>query len=137
MKRIFAIGCMAMAMIAATSSAFAQYASKADIPFNFHVGSTTLPAGNYTVWCEADSTIWFRNEDVHRTAIVLSVDGGDNSQPPIKLTFRVYGSQYFLAKTSGAYGENERHYAMSKAEKSLREERANLETEKQVLLALK
>lgn len=137
MRRIFAIGSIAIAMLAAASGAFAQNQAKATIPFNFHVGSATMPAGTYTVRCEPNSSIWFSNEDLHHTAVALAMTGGGITAQPVKLTFRVYGSQYFLAKTSGARGENERNYAMSKVEKRLREERASLETEQQILLARK
>lgn len=137
MRRIFAIGCMAMAMIAAASSAFAQYASKATIPFDFHVGSTVMPAGDYKIWCGSSDTIWFRNQDGRNSAVAMSANSGDPYSAPTKLTFNVYRNQYFLAKTTGEHGQNERVYGMTKPEKRVREDEASLKTEKQLFVALK
>src|ERR1700688_1750074 len=70
---------------------------KVSIPFNFIVGSRTMPAGQYTV------------ENVRPLLILKSADGGIlnvitdsiqslNAATVGKLVFHGYGNQYFLSE---------------------------------------
>ena len=70
---------------------------KVSVPFNFIVGSKTMPAGPYTV------------EDVRPLLILKSADGGIlnlitdsiqslNAPTAGKLVFHRYGNQYFLSE---------------------------------------
>ena len=135
MKRILAIGFMAVAMIAATSSTFAQNAMKATIPFNFHLGNTTMPAGTYRVVRQPGSDIVsFQNENASRSGLAMKTWTEQSNDPAAKLIFAAYGRHYFLRKTvtNGVAA----CYAPSKLEKSIRSERASLESEKETTILL-
>lgn len=137
MKRIIAIGFMAVAMIAATSSAFAQYASTADIPFNFRVGSTLMPAGTYTIRFDQSSAIWLYNPDRHVSAVTLATNASGSNAAPETLVFNRYGDQYFLSETYGRNRSNHRTFGESKLERNVRAEEASLKSETPVLVATK
>lgn len=74
----------------------------ANIPFEFKVGSKTLPAGKYTVAKinrASDRVILlFRSKDGSASAIVqmTSVSGG--SEERARLIFHRYGNQYFFSQ---------------------------------------
>ncbi len=75
---------------------------KADIPFEFVVNGSTLPAGAYSIqsFGAADGkTLLVGNSENHRTAIV-NVIGVESGKPAgaTKLMFRRYGNHYFLAQ---------------------------------------
>jgi hypothetical protein len=74
---------------------------RADVPFDFSVGSTALPAGTYDVSAisEASHTLLVRARDGSASTIVSSnsatrMNGADKA----KLVFHRYGSQYFLSE---------------------------------------
>jgi hypothetical protein len=138
MKRTIAITFLASTMIMALSSALAQSASKAAIPFNFRVGSNLMPAGSYEIEYPRPHVIWIHTQDGHSSVLALATASSGDTTPPEKLVFNHYGKQYFLRETRTARGESEMTFAPSKLEESLRaEEEASLKTEGQTLIALK
>jgi len=75
---------------------------QADIPFEFIVGNTTLPAGTYT-FTKPTSTpgvLLIRSLDGHESLVVMTRDVQEGLTPPdeTKLVFNRYGDQYFLAQ---------------------------------------
>jgi hypothetical protein len=73
---------------------------KADIPFEFHVGAKTLPAGSYDVRPQFQSNVLFiRNIDTKAGAVILT-NGVDAKEIPEtgKLVFNRYENAYFLSE---------------------------------------
>ena len=90
---------MSVFAVVTAAAVYAQnpQVEKASIPFNFILGSRTMPAGQYTV------------EDVRPLLILKSADGGIlnlitdsiqslNAPTAGKLVFHRYGNQYFLSE---------------------------------------
>lgn len=97
MNRILAIASLSIAMLAPSAGAFAQQL-KANIPFDFTVGNTTMPAGEYTISSPLRNFVALRSAD--RT--LMATVGGNQSYDEAKsnsggeLIFARYGNQYFL-----------------------------------------
>lgn len=97
MNRILAIASLSLATLAPSAGAFAQQL-KANIPFDFTVGNTTMPAGEYTIWSPVRNFVDLRNADHGSTATIV----GNQSHHEAKaksggeLVFARYGNQYFL-----------------------------------------
>jgi hypothetical protein len=97
-KQLFTL--LALGLLFATASAYAQTALKANVPFNFIVAGNTLPAGEYTI------------QSLDTNAGVLIIRGSDKSQKMVmanscasakpsdttKLVFHRYGDRYFLSQ---------------------------------------
>lgn len=105
---VFAMVTLLITLSPRTSSADAfGFGVRADIPFDFVVGTKTLPSGTYTVTPHGTSanTLIIRGQENGKSAFVLSItvaaeDTLDNSP---KLIFNRYGDQYFLSQVwSGA-----------------------------------
>lgn len=104
---------------------FATYAQaqvmRVHVPFNFHAGSTMLPAGDYQVRSVAGtSQVWLVAADAStgcalpiRSQIVPTKSGQG------KLVFRSYGSSYFLARVENPGLSNGADFHPSKAEKEM------------------
>ncbi len=99
MKRIIAIALFAIATLITARSANAQSpVLKVNVPFNFTVSGTFLPAGNYEVGFDSMHpnvlVIQNRVKNVRATAYVQrgSIDSGKEHT----LIFHRYGDQYFL-----------------------------------------
>jgi hypothetical protein len=75
----------------------AQDRETAEIPFDFHVGQSTLPAGTYSV-IKATQTgiLQLRNED-SRESILLGAQGRETAKDDPRLSFRCYSGHCFLA----------------------------------------
>ncbi len=76
----------------------------ATIPFDFIVGKTTLPAGQYTVSALSQRGLIVRSEDAKSAVIVLTMGvqaKSANSQP--RLEFNRYGNTHFLSKVWSGY----------------------------------
>jgi hypothetical protein len=92
---------------------------KASIPFNFNVGSTTLPAGTYTVGENISSPnvldIASKDRRTHIVAIAqpdeLKKNGGN------VMVFHCYGGHYFLTSIRSEQAMMNAHLPSSKAEK--------------------
>jgi len=97
MKRISALALLAVAAMATCAGAIAQQpALKANIPFDFTVGNTWMPAGEYTVTSPMHSIVQLRSADLAKTATIVSSQSYNESDSGSKLVFDKYGDQYFL-----------------------------------------
>ncbi len=108
-----AVRFFAMATLLITLSAGSSFASgfefgvRANIPFDFVIGTKTLPQGTYTVKLleTSQNVLVVRGQDNNEAAVAISItvsteDTEDNSP---KLIFHRYGDQYFLSQVwSGA-----------------------------------
>ena len=100
-----------MLRIGAAGTASAQNGLNlaADIPFEFTVGSTTLPAGTYAV---EDRTVLgmivVRSTDGSRTGLAVGIPAQAKATAgQAKLVFNRYGDRHFLAQvwtSSGNWG---------------------------------
>ena len=97
MNRISAIGLLSIAALATCTGAIAQQpAIKANIPFDFRVGDTWMPAGEYTISSPLESIVQLRSADLARTATITSSPSFNESNSGSELVFDKYGDQYFL-----------------------------------------
>ncbi len=104
----FAIATLLITLSVGSSFAHgSEFGVRANIPFDFVIGTKTLPQGTYTV--KLDNThpnvLVISGQDNNEGAIALSItvsaeDIEDNSP---KLIFHRYGNEYFLSQVwSGA-----------------------------------
>jgi hypothetical protein len=88
--------------VLAATAAFAQNPTqlKADIPFDFIVGSKMLPAGQYTVSRGAAlGSVAIRSKDCAKTALVLAqAVPSAVTRATGSLVFHRYGETYFLSE---------------------------------------
>lgn len=103
MKHIYLIAIVIALCAGSAENANAQTTHfTADIPFTFHVGDQSLPAGEYTVRCTNPASdvkvLQLRSKDGKSNVLVRtnSVIGGVNNQT--KLVFNRYGNQYYFAQ---------------------------------------
>jgi hypothetical protein len=137
MKRTLAITFLASMLISAVSGAYAQSKSTATIPFNFRVGSALLPAGSYEIKHTQSNLIWFRNLDGQGAAAVLASTTSGDTAPVETLIFNRYGDRYFLNETVSKNGVGQMTFGPTRLERSVKTEEANLQPERQVLVATK
>ena len=104
----FAIATLLITLSVGSSFAHgSEFGLRANIPFDFVIGTKTLPQGTYTVkFLETSPNVLvISGQDNNEGAIALSItvsaeDIEDNSP---KLIFHRYGDQYFLSQVwSGA-----------------------------------
>jgi hypothetical protein len=101
--RSFALMILMLAFTSLTAQAQSAAQMKAQIPFNFIIGSQTLPAGDYTVrYINQDSgktAILFKSADGRTSRIVQMMPAQrDNAQGKAILVFNQYGESYFLSE---------------------------------------
>jgi hypothetical protein len=72
---------------------------KVNIPFDFRVGSQSLPAGEYTVVPKSPTMVVIQSKEHHQSAAALSNAVQANQSPANgKLIFNRYGALYFLSQ---------------------------------------
>ena len=103
----------------------AQTRATAEIPFDFTVQNTTLPAGTYTMSPASRSgdLMWIQNPEAHKSVFVLapsSEKGYRSAQDKSVVVFHKIGDRYFLSevKTNAVCGR----LAPSKLERELSSE---------------
>ncbi|MEP7362894.1 MAG: hypothetical protein ABI972_06530 [Acidobacteriota bacterium] len=72
----------------------------ATIPFDFRVGKTLMPAGNYMVTHDA-GVLWLKTNSGPRKAVNVLVRGtqkGSNGGKSNHIVFNRYGEDYFLSQ---------------------------------------
>ena len=106
----------------ATSMAMSQGQTVfANVPFNFQVGTLSMPAGNYLVRLnDIPGTIIIRNTDSSKGAFVLvtPTDPRDLRNATPRMVFNQYGTHYFLSKVNGIDGVG-CNFSKGKLEKEL------------------
>ncbi len=137
MKRITALALFTITSLASFSAATAQEPGlKAKIPFDFTVGNTTLPAGEYTIKSPSQLVVWIRNTNNASSAAVVSTPSHRDSGSVSELVFLRVGDRYFLhSALGGSHIAMNLDIASGKAEKEARIQEAKLHTGHEVLVA--
>ena len=139
MKRLRVISLLILTCLCTAAIAKTQdRAIRADVPFDFVVGSKLLPSGNYqflTSFARTSHAIFIRNADYQM--VMLSMTGEPDALPgnSTRLVFYKYGDRYFLREIHCPTMALNVEFPQSKLEEQTRQQMAWLEPE-QVLLAL-
>lgn len=137
MKRIAFIALIILAGFCTAGNLQAQsHEVRANVPFDFTVGSKHLPAGNYTLVKDStDNIIEIQNWDQHIATLSVTEDAGTPAGNVSQLVFNKYGDQYFLSKIQCPTVALNLEIPPSKREKQARTQMAWLGPE-QTLVAL-
>jgi hypothetical protein len=99
-KMLFAV--LVIGMTLAVGSAFGQTMARANIPFDFSIGNSPLPSGEYTVSpaFEGHNTVLVIRSADWRQQVIVQASAAESAKTlrENKLVFRRYGDQYFLSK---------------------------------------
>ncbi|MGO9097366.1 MAG: hypothetical protein ACLQGV_19365 [Bryobacteraceae bacterium] len=95
----------------------------ANIPFEFTVGATTIPAGDYTVSNGIGTNVLIigtRDGRAVANAVTVRRQTGNGNYPDTtKLMFRRYGNQYFLSELWSSDSPVGHQFPMSRTEREL------------------
>jgi hypothetical protein len=119
---------VALAFVTAVTSANGQSGkSRASVPFDFIVGSATLPSGDYNVESITSSRCVVRIDSAssNDSALRMTTPASGNSQKA-KLVFHRYGQRYFLAEVWSGAGQQGRQLTKSQQERSIEKENAQI-----------
>ena len=84
-------------------STFGQIRERFDIPFDFSIGNSTLPAGEYTAGPASpgnSGVLDIRSLDLRQQILVTGRAESAKTPNKNKLVFRCYGDQCFLSQIS-------------------------------------
>ena len=90
-----------LCFVLAGNSVYAQSSIvvKMEVPFEFRVGSQSLPSGVYTISAANPNTVVIRSKNGHQSAVSLTSGLQVNqSSADGKLIFNRYGALYFLSQ---------------------------------------
>ena len=127
---------MALTAVASTRVAQAQEPMVVNIPFDFVVGGTTLPAGEYSVKTSGPvRTLLLIDRQDPSASIFMGTNAIIASEPKSesKLVFNRYGDRYFLSQVWSSGNSCGRLLRMSDREKEVAQA-AKFETQGQVTL---
>jgi len=97
MKRISALALLIIASLSTATLALCQEGGlKAKIPFDFTVGDTWMPAGEYVVSSPFRLVIQLRKTDGSAITSVVTKASNHESDSGNELVFNKYGDRYFL-----------------------------------------
>ena len=122
-----ALGIVAVfSLLLVLSSASVQAQTKrfgSSIPFNFYVGQTIFPAGEYTVEPirQNSQNVWLlENTNRHFSVVFTTIPvWASVTHDQTKLVFNRYGDQYFLSQISTAGDNSSRELRMRHWERQL------------------
>jgi len=91
---------LGIGLLLATASAYAQTIHlKADIPFNFVVGKTTLPSGEYTIrFLNMNQVLSIGGSGQNSIMFLANTCNSPWPSAQTKLVFARYGDRYFLSQ---------------------------------------
>jgi hypothetical protein len=75
--RGFANWKIAAAVLSIAAGSVSAQTLKADIPYTFRAGTSTLPAGSYSITVRNDGVVSLRNHEARRSALVVSAGAED------------------------------------------------------------
>ncbi len=124
MKRILLLAAATFAICLMTTASHAQAENlklRFHVPFPFTVENTTFAAGEYEVTEPAHLILEVRNVGSQAAAFehVTPARSVKKADGPTKLTFHLYGSEYFLAAVSDGSYQSTYDLRLSKEEKRL------------------
>jgi len=136
-KRIFATFSSLALLTAAAVFAQSNEVMRFDIPFDFHVGTTVLPAGHYSVHPQASMSgrvLLIRGID-RKSAVMYPTNAATARKMPEtgKLVFNRYDKTYFLSSVWTAGDPQGRELLKSKAELEFARNGSPIRTEQVVL----
>jgi hypothetical protein len=100
----------------------------ANVPFEFKVGETLMPAGHYEIDESRDLLTVFQSKD-RLTVMRLTIpDSRSTASPDAKLQFTRYGDEYYLTSVWDAGGKDGRTLLPSKEERALAKRARSAET---------
>jgi hypothetical protein len=138
MKRnlIGTLSLVVVSLLLNVNGAYAQSIEQANVPFAFHVGSSQLPAGRYTIRVEhLNGLATIRNSTTSATVLLLGQpESGSKSG---KLVFQRLGNRYFLNQIWGEEGSMGLRFRAPRAEIKLEIASEPSPSSKQVEIALK
>lgn len=136
MKRISALALFSLAASLAVSSAVAQgIALKAQIPFAFTVGNTSMPAGAYTVSSPSSGLVRLQGQHGEYAEITSTRSYHEPDKGHSTLVFDRLGEQYFLHRIlCPTRAQMNVDIPKSKAERNAQERQALLNTGEPVLV---
>jgi hypothetical protein len=123
MYRIAAIAFFVGATLITAGNASAQInVVEANVPFNFTVNNTVLPAGNYNFGFDLlhRDLLVIRDRAKNVKAKAFGQHGSIGPGKPQTLIFHHYGSQYFLSEIRFDSGSNGMFLPATKSEKQAR-----------------
>jgi hypothetical protein len=119
--RVLSVLELLLVIIAATISAGGQEINiKVEIPFNFIVGATTLPAGEYTVGkAPSPGRLLIQSIDGRSSIVALATfTQGTVDREEARLVFNQYGEEYFISQAL-SQGTSEHTFFVSRRERKL------------------
>ena len=136
MKRLtlVALGVLASACTAGSLQAQSREV-RANIPFDFAVGSKQLPAGHYRFYTESNDTLVIQGDAPGASALSRVYGADDSGRGSSRLIFDRFGDRYFLREIQATSIAINAEIPASKLEKQLGVQRAWLGPER-TLLAL-
>lgn len=137
MKRIGAIALLTIVtLVAATGLVAQQPVLKANIPFNFTVGDTSMPAGEYTISSVESRMVKIESADRQHVGWVAALRSHQESETGSQLVFDKYGEFYFLHRIlSPTLTSLNLDVVSGKVEKRVRTQEVQLQTGEQTLVA--
>ena len=119
MKRS-ALAIVLFASIAALGLHAQSISLKANVPFEFHVGTVLMPAGEYNI-NHSNGVLVLRDSTGRSAAVITSAESPASPASPHagKLVFNAYGDRYFLSKVWDPYVSTGRVLPKSKVEREL------------------
>lgn len=127
---VFALGFAALLGVTAVQAQDQQYAK---IPFAFEVGGKQVQAGTYSTTREVNGLVVVRNNETSEKVFLVPILAKQTSPGKSSITFKRYGSRYFLRTIQfGSQGSTYEVMA-SRHEKEL----AKVETPKVVMVAMR
>jgi hypothetical protein len=137
MKRIPIIALLGMASVCTAGSLQAQsHEVRANVPFNFTVGSKQLPSGSYKFFSEPNDTVVIRNNSGQIAVLSRTEEVGNAQGYSSRLVFNKYGDRYFLSEILCPSIAMDVEIPKSKLEKQVRSQQAWLGPQ-QVLVAMR
>jgi hypothetical protein len=125
MKRFAAIALVVLAGACTAGTLQAQsHEVRANVPFDFAVGSKVLPAGRYTFFTEPNDTVVIRSTDYKATVLSRTEETSSGRSYASHLVFDRYGDHYFLREIRCPSIAMNVELPPSKLEKQVREQRA-------------
>jgi len=99
-KQIISLAMSLALLTGAAAYAQSSQIMRVNVPFDFTVGDTSLPAGMYSVTSDdnAGGVLTFHNQQARKGAIVLSTPcESTTAAAHTELVFHRYGNSYFLS----------------------------------------